>query len=228
MTLPTSDTLRRIATDPIATAEAWAPVLVPLVALALLLAARRHLGGWPDLWRFRRTVLPVVDRLSDGGYDDELEVIDERAGVDLEAAADALPEKTGVPLQAREFVGTIDAAPDVVREELREMPRVWPNNLASIQFEVRDGERVHEVGSYALRPEGFLGVWQYHVRLTPTQDGRTRLWAHYERNAWRAPVRHYRAEGWDADRGVREVASWFASDERFEPSGRAVALIGSE
>jgi len=228
MTLPTSDTLRRIATDPIATAEAWAPVLVPLVALALLLAARRHLGGWPDLWRFRRTVLPVVDRLSDGGYDDELEVIDERAGVDLEAAADALPEKTGVPLQAREFVGTIDAAPDVVREELREMPRVWPNNLASIQFEVRDGERVHEVGSYALRPEGFVGVWQYHVRLTPAQDGRTRLWAHFERNAWRAPVRHYRAEGWDADRGVREVASWFASDERFEPSGRAVALIGSE
>lgn len=224
----TLDTLRRIATDLAATPETWAPIVVPLVGLALLLAARRHLGGWPDLWRFRRAVLPVVDRLSDGGYDDELEVIDERAGVDLEAAADALPEKTGVPLQAREFVGTIDAAPDVVREELREMPRVWPNNLASIQFEVRDGERVHEVGSYALRPEGFVGVWQYHVRLTPAQDGRTRLWAHFERNAWRAPVRHYRAEGWDADRGVREVASWFASDERFEPSGRAVALIGSE
>jgi len=146
----------------------------------------------------------------------------------VEDAAEALPEKTGVPLQAREFVGTIDAAPGVVREELREMPRVWPNTLASIQFEVVDGQRVHEVGSYALRPEGFLGMWQFHVRLTPTQDGRTRLWAHYERNAWRHPVRHYRAEGWDADRGVREVASWFASDELFEPSERAAALIGSE
>lgn len=224
----TLNTLRRIATDLAPTPETWAPVAAPLVALALLLAARRHLGGWPDLWRVRRVVLPVVDRLSDGAYDEQLEVVDERVDVDLEAAADALPEKTGVPLQAREFVGTIDAAPSVVREQLRSMPRVYPNNLASIQYEVRDGERVHEVGSYALRPAGFIGVWQYHVRLTPTQDGRTRLWAHYERNAWRAPVRHYRAEGWDADRGVREVASWFASDERFEPSGRAVALIGSE
>jgi hypothetical protein len=221
-------TLRRIATDPIATADAWAPAVVPLVALLALLAARHYLSAWPDLWRFRRRVLPLLDRVSDGDYDAELEAVDERVDVDLEAAADALPEKTGVPLQAREFVGTIDAAPAEVRAELRLMERVWPNNLASIQFEVRDGERVHEVGSYALRPEGFVGVWQYHVRLTPTQDGRTRLWAHYERNALRQPVRHYRAEGWDADRGVREVASWFGSDERFEPSGRAVALIGSE
>jgi hypothetical protein len=221
----TFDILRRIATDPIATADAWAPVVVPFVALLALLAARHYLGRWPDLWRFRRRVLPLLDRLSDGDYDDELDVVDDRVGVDLEAAAEALPEKTGVPLQAREFVGTIDASPSQVRTELREMPRVYPNTLASIQFEVVDGSRVYEVGSYALRPEGFVGVWQYHVRLTPTQDGRTRLWAHYERNALRQPVRHYKAEGWDADRGVREVASWFASDDRFEPSERAVQLI---
>jgi hypothetical protein len=29
--------------------------------------------------------------------------------------------------------------------------------------EVVDGSRVWEVGSYAHRPEGFLGAWQYHV-----------------------------------------------------------------
>lgn len=220
--------MRRIATDLAATPETWAPVVVPLVALALLLAARHYLGGWPDLWRFRRRVLPVVDRLADGDLDAELDVVDERIGVNLEAAAEQLPEKTGVPLQAREFVGTIDAAPAEVREELRSMERVWPNTLASIQYELVDGERVYEVGSYAYRPQGFLGVWQYHVRLTPTQDGRTRLYAHKERSAWRQPVQHYRADGWDADAGVRHFASLFASDERFEASEQARALIGSE
>jgi len=137
----------------------------------------------------------MVDRLADGDLDEELDVVDDHVGVDLEAAADQLPEKTGMPLQAREFVGTIDAAPAEVREEFRSMDRVWPNTLASIQYEVVDGSRVWEVGSYAYRPEGFLGAWQYHVRLTPTQNGRTRLWAHYERSAWRYPVRHYNGEG---------------------------------
>jgi len=217
MTAPI-DTLSRIAIQ-------HASLIAPVVAIVLLVAARRHLGGWPDLWRARRAVLPVVDRLADGDYDDELDVVDDRVGVDLEAAAEALPEKTGLPLQAREFVGTIDAAPAEVREELQSMPRVYPNTLASIQYEVVDGDRIWEVGSYAYRPEGFLGGWQYHVRLTPTQDGRTRLWAHYERSAWRYPVRHYNGEGWDADHGVREVASWFASDTRFAPSDRAVAII---
>jgi hypothetical protein len=172
-------------------------------------------------------VLPIVDRLADGDYDEQLDVVDERVGLDLEAATEALPEKTGVPLQAREFVGTIDAPPAEVREELRSMERLYPNTLASIQFEVRDGDRVYEVGSYAHRPEGFLGVWQFHVRLTPTQDGRTRLYAHKERSAWRQPVRHYNAVGWDADEGVRHFASMFASDERFEPSDRAVGLVSS-
>ena len=218
-------TLRRTAIDLFATADQWGVFVAPLVALVLLLAARRYLGRWPDLWRFRRAVLPVVDRLADCGYDEELERVDEHVGVDLEAAAEQLPEKTGVPLQERELVGTIDASPAEVREELRSMPRVWPNTLASIQYDVADEERVWEVGSYAYRPEGFLGMWQYHVRLTPTANGQTRLWAHKERSAWRQPVRHYHADGWDADEGVREVASWFASDERFEASERAAALI---
>ena len=220
-----SNTLRRIATDPIAMVDVWGPIVVPLLALLALLAARQYLGRWPDLWRVRRAVLPMVDRLADGDLDEELDVVDDHVGVDLEAAADQLPEKTGMPLQAREFVGTIDAAPAEVREEFRSMDRVWPNTLASIQYEVVDGSRVWEVGSYAYRPEGFLGAWQYHVRLTPTQNGRTRLWAHYERSAWRYPVRHYNGEGWDADRGVREIASMFASDDRFDPSDRAVELV---
>jgi len=216
------DTLSRIALD-------HAQLLAAAIGLALLLMAQRWLGRWPDLWRARRAVLPVVDRLADGGYDDRVDVVDDRVGADVEALVEQLPEKTGMPLQAREFAGTIDASPTVVREELLGMDRVWPNTLASIQYTVDEtGERVYEVGSYAFRPQGFLGSWQYHVRLTPADDGRkTRLWAHYERSAWRHPVKHYNAEGWDSAEGVRWVASVFASDERFEASDRAVALAGS-
>ncbi|AGN33830.1 hypothetical protein HALG_00042 [Halorubrum virus CGphi46] len=215
------DTLSRIALEN-------AQLIAPAIALLLLLAAQRWLGRWPDLWRFRRAALPIVDRLADGDYDEQLDVVDDRVGADLEALAEQLPEKTGLPLQARELAGTMDAPPAVVREELLGMERVWPNTLASIQYTVDEaGERVYEVGSYAFRPQGFLGSWQYHVRLTPADDGRkTRLWAHYERSAWRHPVQHYRGEGWDADEGVRWVASVFASDERFEASERARELLG--
>ncbi|OYR68167.1 hypothetical protein DJ78_14580 [Halorubrum ezzemoulense] len=201
-----------------------AQLLATAVGLALFLVAQRHFGRWPDLWRFRRAVLPVLDRLADGDYDEELDVVDERVEIDLEAAADALPEKTGLQLNARTVVGTIDAPPSEVRAELRSMERVYPNTLASIQYDVVEetGERVWEVGSYAYRPEGFFGVWQYHVRLTPTADGRTRLWAHYERSPWRQPVRHYRGEGWDAEKGVREIESLFASDDMFDANGGVV------
>jgi len=215
----TIDTLSRIAIQN-------SQLLAPALAFVLYLVAQHYLGRWPDLWRVRRAALPVLDRLADGDYDEELDVVDDHVGVDLEAAADALPEKTGLLLNARTFVGTIDAPPSEVRAELRSMERVYPNTLASIQFDVVDGDRVWEVGSYAYRPEGFFGMWQYHIRLTPADGGRkTRLWPHLERSAWRAPVRHYRGEGWDADAGVREIASLFASDPRFEASDQAIMLL---
>ena len=219
--LLTVDTLSRIALSN-------AQLIAPVIALVLLLAAQRYFGRWPDLWRVRRAVLPIVDRLADGDYDEQLDVVDDRVGADLDGLAEKLPEKTGVPLQAREFAGTVDAPPSAVRDELRAMERVYPNTLASIQYTVDEetGERVYEVGSYAFRPEGFLGSWQAHVRLTPADDGRkTRLWAHRERSAWRHPVQHYNAEGWDSAEGVRWVASVFASEARYRASDRAVAVV---
>ena len=220
--ITTIDTLSRIAIQN-------AQLLAPALGFVLFLVAQHYVGRWPDLWRARRVVLPVLDRLADGEYDEELDVVDEHVDIDLEAGADALPEKTGLQLNARTLVGTIDAPPAEVRAELRSMERVYPNTLASIQYDIDEetGERVWEVGSYGYQPEGFFGMWQYHVRLTPAGDGReTRVWSHYERSAWRAPVRHYRGEGWDADRGVRAIASLFASDERFEASDRATMLLG--
>ncbi|OYR88658.1 hypothetical protein DJ71_04865 [Halorubrum sp. E3] len=47
-----------------------------------------------ERWRARRAVLPVLDRLADGGYDDIVDGMDDRVGVDLEAAADQLLERT--------------------------------------------------------------------------------------------------------------------------------------
>ena len=221
-----SELMRRIARDPIATADLWGPVLAPMVALLLLLVTHQFRERWPDLWRFRRAVLPVVDRLADGRYDQQVNVVDAHAAIDVSTAVDALPEKTGLPLQAREFAGTLDAPPADVREAFRAMDRVYPNTLASIQYDVVDGERVWEVGSYAYRSEGFLDEWQVHVRLTPADGGRkTRLWAHYERSAWRHPVKHYNGEGWDADEGVQWVASVFANDERYVPSDAAIDVV---
>jgi len=216
---PTIDTLSRIALTN-------ATVIAPAVALALFLVARQYLGGWPNLWHARRVILPIVDRLADGDYDEQVDVVDERTPIDVSDTVDALPEKTGLPLQPVEFVGVIDAPPGVVRGEFRSMPRWWPCWLASIQYERRDDERVYEVGSYAFRGEGLLDPRQVHVRLTPRAgDEKTALWAHEEWSPWRRPVAHYRGETWSAERGVRHVASAFASDVRYRPSDQAIAVV---
>ncbi|WP_058366943.1 hypothetical protein [Haloparvum sedimenti] len=209
------DTLSRIAIE-------HAPLLGPAIAFVLLVLARQHLGRWPDLWRARRIVLPIVADVGEGEFEEPL---DELTDTDIEGA---IPEKTRLPLQDQEFAGVIDAPPSVVREDLRSMPRVWPASLASIQYDVVDGERVYEVGSYAYRPAGFLAEWQYHVRLTPRDGGRqTALWAHRERSPWARPRLHYKGQGWDADAGVREIATLFASDRRYAPSDRAIELVAT-
>ena len=215
-------TLSRIAVD-------HSTLIAPALALLALLVSRRVWGGWPDLWRARRVALPVVDRLADGDYDDQVDVVDERVGADLDALVAELPEKTGLRLNTRTFVGTIDASPAQVRAEFRSMPRWWSCWLASIQYEMRDGQRVYEVGSYAFRSRGLLDSRQVHVRLTPREGGaKTALFAHEEWSPWRRPVAHYRGETWSAERGVRHVASTFASDDQFEPSDRAIMFVSDE
>jgi len=179
----------------VATAIDYAPIIAPILGLAVLLAAQYYLGRVPDLWRFRRAVLPAVAAL------------DHRL----------IPSKTTLRLQPRERVGVIDAPPSVVRNELRDRQRVWPCNLASLQWDRRiDGVRNWERGSYCERPGGWLGRWQIHVRLTETDDGRTALWAHREYSPWRRPIAHYRSVDWDAEAGVEAVEEWFADDPRFE------------
>ncbi|ELZ41389.1 hypothetical protein [Halorubrum tebenquichense] len=71
-------------------------------------------------------VLPIVERLADSDYDDRLDIVNECVDVDLDALVVERPEKTGLPLQVRDLVWTIDAPPSKVREEFRLMPRWWP------------------------------------------------------------------------------------------------------
>jgi len=214
------DTASRIALN-----YPW--LIAPALALLALHVSRRVWGGWPDLWHARRVVLPIVDRLADDDYDDQMDVVDERTPIDVSAPVEQLPEETGLPLRPEEFAGVIDAPPSEVRAEFRAMPRWWPCWLASIQYERRDGGRVYEAGSYAFRSEGLLDERQVHVRLTPRAGGeKTALWAHEEWSPWRRPVAHYCGETWSSTMGVAHVALTFASDERFEPSDRAIGVVG--
>jgi hypothetical protein len=112
-------------------------------------------------------------------------------------------------------VGVLDAAPDEVRRHLRAQPDVYPGTLASLQYYTADGERVLEVGSYAKRPEGLFGKWQYHIRVFPVpgDESKARIAAHKELNPWFAPVKHYRAVGLNVEAGAAEARALL---ERFE------------
>jgi hypothetical protein len=114
-----------------ATAIDYAPIIAPILGLAVLLAAQYYLGRVPDLWRLRRAVLPAIASL------------DHRL----------IPSKTTLRLQPRERVGVIDAPPSVVRAELRDRQRVWPCNLASLQWDRRvDGVKTQVFVGGAVSP----------------------------------------------------------------------------
>lgn len=165
-------------------------IIGPVVGAIALAVARKYLGRWPDLWRYRRFFLPILARFEDHP---------------------AVPGKTEIGLRDVEYVGVVDAPPAAVRQWFRDEAGWWPAPFASIQYEQRDsGSKRYEVGSYAHRPGGFTGRWQTHVRLTPRDGGeKTALWAHKERSPIAAPRKHYNAVGWNAALGVRETARQF-------------------
>jgi len=188
-------------------AQLPAEIIGPLVGGILLIGARQYLGGWPDLWRLRRILLPLVHRLGSDNAPHAFTATDD--AVNAVDVSELVPEKTQLPLQDREFVGVVDAPPATLRQFFRETDQWWPAVFASIQYETdADGDPVYEVGSYAQRRGGFLGSWQTHVRLTPRNGGsQTALWAHYERSPIAHPRKHYNSVGWQAAPGVGNVAT---------------------
>jgi len=141
-------------------------LLGPVIGAVLLVIARQYLGGWPDLWRLRRSVLPFIHRLGTDRAPHAFTATDD--AIDAVDVSELVPEKAQLPLRDIEFVGVVDAPPATVRDFFREQDQWWPAVFASIQYDTTDaGEPVYEVGSYAQRRGGFLGSWQTHVRLTP-------------------------------------------------------------
>lgn len=109
-----------------------------------------------------------------------------------------------LPPPAEEYVGTLPWSPTEARARL---PRAGFSEQVRAYFHAydRDGEAVHEVGSFVRKPDGFTGEYQLHVRLFPDPNGGTEVWAHWERNPYVAPLRHLRMDGYDPAEGERRV-----------------------
>ncbi|MDB2224051.1 hypothetical protein PN419_05595 [Halorubrum ezzemoulense] len=155
-----------------------------LAALSLAAPAVFLVGRAVGFWRVRLAVGKLLALLPDDGAPDHVRVL---------------------PPPADEYAGTLQTTPAETREQL---PEQGFSELIRAYFHAydRDGEAVHEVGSFVHRPEGLTGDWQVHVRLFPAPDGATEVWAHWERNPYVAPLAHLRMEGYDPARGQRMAA----------------------
>ena len=106
---------------------------------------------------------------------------------------------------ASEYVGVWELSPAEARATLRDEFGFSRLVRAYLHGYERNGSTVHEVGSYVTRPNGMLGKNQLHVRLFPTDDGHTELWAHWEPNPNRSPIAHLKKIGYDTDEGERRL-----------------------
>ena len=160
------------------------PTPQALLTLAVTLSVAFLLGRALGFWRLRLAVGKLLALLPNEGAPDHVRVL---------------------PPPADEYAGTLSTTPAETRERL---PAHGFSELIRAYFHAyeRDGDLVHEVGSFVHRPEGLTGDWQVHVRLFPASDGSTEVWAHWERNPYVAPLAHLRMEGYDPDRGERMAA----------------------
>ncbi|MEF8812870.1 MAG: hypothetical protein V5A55_03515 [Halovenus sp.] len=151
-------------------------VLVGVLALHYLLGSR--------LWRLRLVATRLLSRLPNRLLPTPLKV---------------LPPPSG------ECVGVWSVPPDRARNRLNGEFGFTQLFRAYLHAYERDGVTIYEVSSCAYRPEGVTGKWQLHVRLFPTHDGGTEVWAHWELNPNVSPIAHLRREGYDPVRGEREL-----------------------
>jgi len=150
---------------------------------------------YPDLNSVRRTVVPILEQNEHQWFGRDIMFVKE--------------------VQDYCYAGTItDATVDSVVSELRDMDNTAPCNVAALKYYSSDSGRVYEQASYAYRPDGFRGKWQYHVRLWPSEDG-VAVFAHKELNPWHSPYKHYTAERgktWLPHKGIEWVHDTFDVD----------------
>jgi len=143
---------------------------------------------YPDLNLFRRAVVPIFERNEHRWFGRDINVC---------------------------YAGVIrDTTVDSVVAELQEMDNTFPCNLAALKYRQPDPEKVYERASYAHRPDGFRGKWQYHVRLWNHENG-VAVFAHYELNPWHSPYKHYtstRGKDWFPQKGIEWCHKQFDID----------------
>ncbi|MDG5817752.1 hypothetical protein [Natronococcus sp. A-GB7] len=99
-----------------------------------------------------------------------------------------------------EYVGTVDRSLSSFRSDLETMSFA-PEPVASLKVH-RDGRL--SAGSWVRRPSP-LSSRQLHVALFRNGVEEIEVFAHREYSWLRHPYRHYTAEGWDTDGGVRRM-----------------------
>jgi len=177
---------------------------------------------YPDLNNFRRAVVPIVEKPVEKALDRD--IICKRG-------------------QDYTYVGVIRGrSVDAVAAEINSRNKHYPVNLAALKWREsahsgyqKDGDkfvgpddevvdqlpkehRVYERGSFAYRPDGFFGKYQYHVRFWPHEEG-TAVWAHHEINPWYDPKAHYNNVDWNPKKGRKWAEASFDIDTSVSMDG---------
>lgn len=160
---------------------------------------------WPDLNSLRRSIIPKIEKPVEKYLDRD--IICKRA-------------------QNYTYVGVItDRQMDAVIADIASRDKHYPVNLAALKWraDAHDAsKRVYERASYAYRPNGFKGKYQYHVRLFPHSDG-VAVWAHHEINPWYDPKAHYDGVDWNPKKGRKWAIENFDIDTSVDMDGVTTA-----
>lgn len=158
--------------------------LAPIVAFAsalLYLALPHHLFGYEaSRWNvLRRTVFPALDGLK-RQYTDGYAMY---------------------PLSEHEVAGTVDAS---VRDVGIKLDKAGYTRMPLSALKRDHTNTLVERASWSKR-DSLFAPWQTHIMLFEQPDGRTRVYAHYERNAYspQFAYEHYRGIGMDFEKGKR-------------------------
>jgi len=122
-----------------------------------------------------------------------------------------------LPPPPAEYVGIWAVEPETARQKLTAAFGFSQLFRAYLHGYSRDGQTVHEVGSYVYRPNGFFSHNQLHVRLFPTAEGYTEVWAHWEANPNRSPISHLKKIGYDTAEGERRLTAMLADEPLQKP-----------
>lgn len=170
-----------VNTDPRECASMRRDALLGRLLLALSVAARRLFAPVGGAWRVRRWLSQLLHAFPSL----------RRGPIGLHAPPEA------------EYAGTWTVSPSTARRRLLTEFGCSELPIAQLQAYDRNGTTVFEAGSVAVWPDGYRGRWQLHVRLFPTRNGHTELWAHRELNLFVSPTDHRAGRCLDPDAGER-------------------------